>query len=221
MRASDTTPSRPTLTPSISGIDLVGCRHVLAERIAVHGGNDDAFALKSDWSVGRRIDTFNITLRDSTLSSTGCNCMQFGSETSGNFYDVSFENVTCSEAGKAGIGISTNDGGNISDVSYRDITLSHIAVPISFGSGARAWQRRPQPWKVGRISNISFANITAINVSWSHTPWYWPHCQHCNATSTVDTIAIAAGPPPACNKTGSVDTAIFPVGVVLVSFLFF
>ena len=88
------------------GIDLVGCRHVLAERLSVHGGNDDAFALKSDWSVGRRIDTYNVTLRDSSLSSNGCNCMQFGSETSGNFYDIAYQNITCTQAGKAGIGIS-------------------------------------------------------------------------------------------------------------------
>jgi len=36
------------------GIDLVGARDVLAERIYVHNGGDDAFALKSDWSVERR-----------------------------------------------------------------------------------------------------------------------------------------------------------------------
>ena len=189
------------IEPSRDGIDLVGCRHVLAERLSVHGGNDDAFALKSDWSVGRRLDTFNVTLRHSSLSSTGCNCLQFGSETSGNFRDIHFENISCRLAGEAGISISTNDGGNISNVSYRDITLTRTAIPIHFSSGARAWQRRPPPWKVGRISNISFTNIDAVNVSWSHQPWYWPHCQHCNLTSTVDTIAIAAE-APTCNKTG-------------------
>jgi len=51
------------------GIDLVGARDVLAERIYVHNGGDDAFALKSDWSVGRQMDTRNITLRDSVLES--------------------------------------------------------------------------------------------------------------------------------------------------------
>ena len=97
--------------------------------------------------------------------------MQFGSETSGNFRDILFDNVTCGEAGKAGIGIATNDGGNISNVAYRNITLIHTAIPISFGSGARAWQRRPPPWRVGRISNVSFADVRAVNVSWSQIPW--------------------------------------------------
>ena len=127
--------------------------------------------------------------------------MQFGSETSGNFRDILFDNVTCGEAGKAGIGIATNDGGNISNVAYRNITLIHTAIPISFGSGARAWQRRPPPWRVGRISNVSFADVRAVNVSWSQIPWYWPHCQHCDATSTMDTIAVD-GTPATCNKTG-------------------
>lgn len=73
---------------SRDGINLVGCRDVLAERLFIHGGNDDAFALKSDWSVGRRIDSHNITLQHSALSSNGCNCLQFGSETSGTFVRV-------------------------------------------------------------------------------------------------------------------------------------
>lgn len=51
------------------GIDLVGARHVVAERIRIHSGGDDAFALKSDWSLGRQLDSWNITLRDSELAS--------------------------------------------------------------------------------------------------------------------------------------------------------
>jgi len=66
------------IEPARDGIDLVGCRDVLAERLSIRGGNDDAFALKSDWSVGARIDTSNITLRDSTLASNGCNCINVG-----------------------------------------------------------------------------------------------------------------------------------------------
>jgi hypothetical protein len=192
-----------TIHAARDGINLVGCQHVLAERMRVHGGNDDAFALKSDWSVGRRIDTRNVTLRDSSLSSNGCNCLQFGSETSGNFDHIRYHNITCTQSGKSGIGISTNDGGNISDVEYRDVTLIGSALPFSFASGARAWQRRPPPWRVGRISNISFVNLRALNVSWSRSPWYWPHCQHCNLTSVVDTVRgpSPTGPPYACNRT--------------------
>ena len=58
-----------------------------------------------------------------------------------------------------------------------------------------------KPWRVGHISNVSFEDVRAVNVSWSRTPWYWPHCQHCDATSTVDTIAVD-GAPATCNKTG-------------------
>ena len=156
------------------GIDLVGCTDILAERLSVHGGNDDAFALKSDWSLGKRIDSRNISLLDSSLSSNGCNCLQFGSETSGNFREILFKNITCTQSGEAGIGIQTNDGGNISNVHYEDVTLIGATVPISFASAARAWQRRPPPWRVGVIANISFTNVRALNVSWSRSPWWWP-----------------------------------------------
>lgn len=54
------------------GIDLMGMRHVLAERLWIHGGGDDAFKLGSDWSLGRRLDSYNITLRNSVLSSGTC-----------------------------------------------------------------------------------------------------------------------------------------------------
>lgn len=40
------------------GIDLVGCSHVVVERLNVSGGGDDAFALKSDWSLGRELQSF-------------------------------------------------------------------------------------------------------------------------------------------------------------------
>jgi hypothetical protein len=151
------------------GIDLVGCRHVLAERIHVHRGGDDAIALKSDWSLGARLDTTNITLRDSRLasgeSSVGCQCIQIGSETSGNFDALTFRNVTCDAAGKAGIGFTTMDGGNISNVVADDIRMAHVTEPVHFYVGARAWQRRPPPWLPGSISNITLLNIQAVNVS--------------------------------------------------------
>ena len=87
------------------GIDLMGMRNVMAERLNIHGGGDDAFKLGSDWSLGRQLDSSNITLRDSMLSSggdgsgLGCQCIQFGSETSGNFEDIHFLNISCSNAG--------------------------------------------------------------------------------------------------------------------------
>jgi hypothetical protein len=152
------------------GIDLMGVRHVLAERLNIHGGGDDAFKLGSDWSLGRQLDSFNITLRDSILASgedgsgLGCQCIQFGSETSGNFDDIAFSNITCNNAGKAGIGITSMDGANITNLKFDDIAMRGTTEPIHMYVGARAWARRPRPFVVGSISNVFFKNIIARRV---------------------------------------------------------
>ena len=57
------------------------------------------------------------------------------------------------------------------------------------------------------ISNISFTNVRALNTTWSRDPWYWPHCQHCNLTSTVDTIHLAKDLP--CNLSSADPTPCY------------
>jgi len=176
------------ITAARDGIDLVGARDVLAERIRIHDGGDDAFVLKSDWSIGRVLDSRNITLRNSILSSgeggagLGCQCMQIGSETSGNFQHVLFSNVSCSNAGKAGIGITSMDGSDISDITFLDISLRGTTEPVHLYVGARAWERRPEPYKVGTITRIYIENMHATHVTGK--PPSFSHAT--NFTATMD-----------------------------------
>ena len=83
----------------------------------------------------------------------GCNGLQFGSETLGDFHDYHFgnpatlvsavatrapllirslcsENITITAAAKAGIGIVSMDGGQIHHISYRNITMQHTTTPV-------------------------------------------------------------------------------------------
>lgn len=142
------------------GFDLVGCRNVLVEGVSIAGGGDDAMVLKSDFSVGRVLHSYNVTVRDCHLASAGCNAMNFGSETVGDFYDIAFQNITVTRAGKAGIGIVTMDGASIRNVSYRNITMSNTVTPIHMYIGAR--QRAPVK-KVGSISGIHLVDVVATH----------------------------------------------------------
>ena len=63
----------------------------------------DALALKSDFSLGRVLESRNVTVKDSELSSDGCNALNFGSETVGDFVGIRWENIVVRSAGKAGI----------------------------------------------------------------------------------------------------------------------
>jgi hypothetical protein len=160
----------------------MGVTNLLAERLHIHGGGDDAVKLGSDWSLGAQLDSRNITLTHSVLSSGLAQCIQFGTETSGNFNNMHFENISCHNAGTAGIGITSMDGANISNISFSDINLNGTTEPIHLYVGARAWQRRPPPYNVGSISGISFTNIAATNVL-GHGPG---RTNDTNYTTTID-----------------------------------
>jgi polygalacturonase len=124
---------------------------------------DDALVFKSDFALGRTYPSTNINVSDSTVSSTGNNGLQFGSETCGDFSDVHFSHITISSAGKAGIGIVSMDGAHISNITYNDITMTHAATPIFIKLGSRgSCPGHPGP---GSISGISLTNVTGTALS--------------------------------------------------------
>lgn len=118
-----------------------------------------------------------------------------------------FQNISCSNAGKAGIGLTSMDGSNISGISFSNIRLAGITEPIHMYVAARAvtasclalplqnhdscmiaqWQRRPPPYVVGSIENISFVNITATNVT-GRPPSF---ARDTNFTATMDGQGIS------------------------------
>jgi Glycosyl hydrolases family 28 len=154
------TMSKLTMHPSRDGVDLMQCTDVNAHDLTITGGPDDAFALKSDCTIGKALPTSNITVRDSTLGS-GCTALQIGSETWGNFENISWSNIKVVNGGKSGIGIQMNDGAVIKNMSYDNITLSGTSFPIflSVTSLLRAPAKMP-----GHAENIRFSNITATNL---------------------------------------------------------
>src|SRR5205085_400545 len=152
----DITMAKLTIHPNRDGVDLMQCSNVNAHDLNITGGPDDAFALKSDCTIGKPIVTDNVTVTNSTLGS-GCNALQFGSETWGDFQNISWSNIKVVNGGKSGIGIQMNDGAVIKNMSYDNITLSGTSFPIflSVTSLLRAPSKTP-----GHAENIRFSNIT-------------------------------------------------------------
>jgi len=158
-----------TVRPDRDGLDIISSRHVRVHGIDLQGGGDDAVVLKSDYATGKVLNSYDIIVANSVLG-CGCNALQFGSETVGNFTDILWQNITVTGAGKAGIGIVTMDGSHISSVSYRHITMSKVATPVFMYIGARS--RRPgSSTFVGSISGISLADITATNIIGEDKKW--------------------------------------------------
>ncbi len=107
---------RLDLSPSRDGIDLVSCSDVYATGLSISGGGDDAFVLKSDYSLGAVIHSRNITLEDSSSSTNGATALEIGSETVGDFSGIRFRNIQIHSAGNGALGMAVMDGAHVSDV---------------------------------------------------------------------------------------------------------
>ncbi|MCK4293516.1 MAG: right-handed parallel beta-helix repeat-containing protein [Planctomycetes bacterium] len=105
-----------TINTGRDGLNLSQCKDVLVANYHIDAvryedgrpaGGDDAIKLGSDLSLGKARPCENITVRDCFLAS-GCNTLQFGTETIGSFKNIHFENIRILRAGKAGISITSN-----------------------------------------------------------------------------------------------------------------
>jgi len=147
---------------SRDAVDLMGCRNVQISGCNFTGCSDDTIGVKSDYALGRRILSENIYVWDCYFES-GCNGLQFGSETAGDFRNINFWNIRIGLAMKAGIGITCNDSAIIDGVNYRDITISKAASPIFMliTDRLRTGEKGVKP---GTIRNVKLSNITITDV---------------------------------------------------------
>lgn len=143
---------------SRDAIDFMGCRNVQVMHCRFTGCSDDTIGIKSDFVLGRRILSENFYVWDCYFES-GCNGLQFGSETAGDFRKIRFWSIKIAKAMKAGIGITSNDSGIIEDVEYRDIEITNAACPIFILITDRLRTGEPgaQP---GKIKNVTIKNVT-------------------------------------------------------------
>jgi hypothetical protein len=142
----------------------VSCSNVYLNNVSITGGEDDAIAVKSDYSLGAIINSANHTYQNSLVGSHYCNGLQIGSETVGDFNDITFSNIQINSAGKSAIGITAMDGGKVTNVIYNKITMDGVATPFFFYIGARGYERCPPPMRVGTIDKITLTNLVATNV---------------------------------------------------------
>jgi hypothetical protein len=161
------TMARLNIRPTRDGVDLMECTNVNAHDLNITGGPDDAFALKNDCALGKPLPTDNVTVRDSTFSASIANAVQIGSETWGDFQNISWSNIKITGGAKSGIGIQMNDGAVIRNVSYENVTMTNTSFPIfiSTTSLLRGPTRTP-----GHAENLRFRNITATGIVTGNGP---------------------------------------------------
>jgi hypothetical protein len=146
---------------SRDAIDLMGCRSVQIHDCNFTGCADDTIGVKSDYALGRRILSADIYVWNSYFES-GCNGLQFGSETAGDFRNVNFWNIRIGRAMKAGIGITCNDSAVIDGVNYSNIVVKGAASPIYMLIMNRLRTGEPGV-KTGTIKNVHIMNVTVTD----------------------------------------------------------
>jgi polygalacturonase len=146
---------------SRDGFNLISSSCVTVTNCVIQG-SDDAMVLKSDYALGAKINSQNIHIVNCQILSTENNALQFGSETVGDFHDVTWANIGIGGAGKAGIGITSQDGSVIDGVTYDNITMTNCACPILLKLDNRT-TGAPGPPPVGRIRNVSLNNVAAYH----------------------------------------------------------
>jgi len=157
-----------TIKTSRDGLNLSQCSNVEVSNCHIDAvryedgypaGGDDAIKLGSDLSLGNARPSQNIIVHSCYLAS-GCNGLQFGTETIAPFRNIRFENIRIRRAGKAGIGITSNDGSLITDIHFKNITMEKTFVPIFIKISDVA--RVPSgTYTRGAIRGLTFENITA------------------------------------------------------------
>ena len=93
------------------------------------------------------------------IVSSNANAIKIGTETSGDFKNITVTGCVIRNVQSAGLTVQSTDGAHISGVFFSNITMYNVGTPIFVRLGARL--RGPEGTAVGSISDISFQNIYA------------------------------------------------------------
>jgi polygalacturonase len=114
------------------GIDIDSCHRVRILNSTIQT-RDDAIALKTTSPRACR----DIHVENSRLSSIA-NAFKIGTETTGNFENITLKNSTLFDTGIAGIALFAVDGGMIQNVRVSDVVMENVKSPIFLRLGNRA-----------------------------------------------------------------------------------
>jgi polygalacturonase len=137
------------------GIDLDSCEGVRIRDCDIESG-DDALCLKA---------TSPLPCRDITASgcklSTKCNAIKLGTESLGDFENISITQCQIRNTGMSGIAIYSVDGAHTHDVTISDVTMEGVLVPISIRLGARlkTFRAGDQPKPPGTLRDVTIKNV--------------------------------------------------------------
>ena len=141
----------------VDGISPDGCRDVVISDCIVKAG-DDAIVLKASYALRRLIHCSEICISNCVIY---CHASAFkiGTETNGDFYNITVTGCTIRNTIHSGIAIESVDGGHIHGLNISNITMYNVATPLFIRLGRR--MRGPEGAGVGSISDVCISGVYA------------------------------------------------------------
>jgi polygalacturonase len=145
------------------GIDPDNCHYVRITNSYIDSW-DDSICPKASFALGKKRGTEHLVVANCILR-TSCNHFKFGTESEGDFKNVSVTNCVMlkRDTGRlptSGIALEAVDGANIDGVVISNISIEDARAPIFIRIGNRA--RSMATATPGSLKNISIQNVTAI-----------------------------------------------------------
>ena len=159
----------------VDGITPDACRDVVISDCLIKA-DDDALVLKTSFPLGRFCHSKNIAIRNCTISSNA-SAIKIGTETNGDFKNISITGCIIKDTLRAGIAIESVDGANICGLMISNITMYRVGSPLYMRLGAR--MRAPEGTPVGSMRDVTLSSIYAdFDGTSYHTHYiYLPHQQ--------------------------------------------
>lgn len=148
------------------GVDPDNCHFVRITNSYIDSW-DDAICPKASFALGKKRGTEHLVVANCVLR-TNCNHFKFGTESEGDFKNVSVTNCVMlrRDAGRpptSGIALEAVDGANIDGVVISNISIEDARAPIFIRVGNRG--RSMDKIAPGSLKNVSIQNVTATGAN--------------------------------------------------------
>lgn len=141
----------------VDGISPDGCRDVVISNCVILA-DDDALVFKSSFSLHRFIPCENIAVSNCVISSNA-SAIKIGTETNGDFRNISITGCVIRNVRRAGIALESADGANLRGIVISNITMQRVATPLFIRLCRRL--RAPEGTPVGSIRDVIITNVYA------------------------------------------------------------
>ncbi|MBC8054268.1 MAG: glycoside hydrolase family 28 protein [Sphingobacteriaceae bacterium] len=137
------------------GIDVDCCEDVSIKNCNIDSG-DDGICFKTTSPYPCK----NIRVSDITIS-TNCAAIKMGTESAGNFENITVSDIHVVSAGLGAVKLLSVDGSNMKNINISNVSGDKVNVPIMIRLGGRLKTFRPQDVKqaTGSIDNIKISNV--------------------------------------------------------------